>query len=206
MGRPPLLHATHREPKCCRTASDPCSLCSLRFGSACHRTRQAEPLDHHLIVLTRMLTTTLDTAGPSWTGPTWTPRPNRPRSEPCTPVDNPRLTRNTSLGWLPSWARTSSTRWRCAPPRLRRACDNQPIPASARRQLRSAAVRPVAPQRLQMQAKHSSCICSATRIRMEQGHQDYQGIDGHGAADDRTEKPRNRRNGGSHGNRHDYPS
>jgi hypothetical protein len=73
---------------------DPRSLRSLRFGSACHRTGQAEPFEQRPIVLTRMLTTHLDDLGLTWTRPPPTPHLNRAGCEPWTPVDDARLTRN----------------------------------------------------------------------------------------------------------------
>jgi antitoxin (DNA-binding transcriptional repressor) of toxin-antitoxin stability system len=81
----------------CRAASDPRSLRSLRFGSACHRTRQAEQFEHRPPALTRMLTTTLDTRGRPWTRLTPTPRPSWSACETWTPVDGPRVTRNASF-------------------------------------------------------------------------------------------------------------
>jgi hypothetical protein len=57
-----------------------------------------------------------------------------------------------------------------------------------------------------MKAKQHPCIRSALLVWMEQRDEDYEGVKRHEAADDRTKKPGNRRNSGSHRSRHDLPS
>jgi hypothetical protein len=93
--------------------------------------------------------------------------------------------------------RAGRAAWRPVPPQRAGQA------TACRSQLRSSTIRPVPPQRLQMKAKHRPCVRPAVLVRMEQGHQHCQGVDGRKAADHRTEEPRSRRNGGSHGNRHD---
>jgi len=88
----------------------------------------------------------------------------------------------------------------------RDAAGKRHCPAWAAGTLSSLPVGVVATQNLKMKAEYGPCIRSSLLVRVEQGHQHSQGIDGHEAADHRAQEPGNSRYCGSHRSRHDQPS